>query len=207
MEASGGTSNLDRFRVAERPRQRAAGGETGIFPECDSWSGGNGESTDPTSDPGRRLREGWGARGDTRGRLPQRTNHARVDSNVAWRTRPITSPRSSNAPCSPRGQCFRLWRDNVRYELFCQQRRKLAHRLFLARESFAGPYMELRRHMIDMQVPSSLKDAIMTAFFSRLLEGPTATGSAWHSAPLYASQTARGELGAPHRPAQAACCR
>lgn len=50
------------------------------------------------------------------------------------------------------GQCFKLWRDNVRYKLFCQQRRKLSHRLFLAKDSFAGPYIELRRHMIDMQV-------------------------------------------------------
>lgn len=54
--------------------------------------------------------------------------------------------------CYLHSKCFKLWRDNVRYKLFCQQRRKLSHRLFLAKESFAGPYVELRRHMIDMQV-------------------------------------------------------
>eukprot|EP00752_Nemacystus_decipiens_P017827 g15983.t1 len=53
--------------------------------------------------------------------------------------------------CYLHSKCFKLWRDNVRYKLFCQQRRKLSHRLFLAKESFAGPYVELRRHMIDMQ--------------------------------------------------------
>lgn len=54
--------------------------------------------------------------------------------------------------CYLHSKCFKLWRDNVRYKLFCQQRRKLSHRLFLAKDSFAGPYVELRRHMIDTQV-------------------------------------------------------
>lgn len=54
--------------------------------------------------------------------------------------------------CYLHSKCFKLWRDNVRHKLFCQQRRKLSHRLFLAKDSFAGPYVELRRHMIDMQV-------------------------------------------------------
>ncbi|CAB1110810.1 unnamed protein product [Ectocarpus sp. CCAP 1310/34] len=53
--------------------------------------------------------------------------------------------------CYLHSKCFKLWRDNVRYKLFCQQRRKLSHRLFLAKDSFAGPYVELRRHMIDLQ--------------------------------------------------------
>lgn len=58
--------------------------------------------------------------------------------------------------CYLHSKCFKLWRDNVRYKLFCQQRRKLSHRLFLAKDSFAGPYVELRRHMIDMQVHTEL---------------------------------------------------
>lgn len=61
--------------------------------------------------------------------------------------------------CYLHSKCFKLWRDNVRYKLFCQQRRKLSHRLFLAKESFAGPYVELRRHMIDMQVLSRVQRA------------------------------------------------
>lgn len=65
--------------------------------------------------------------------------------------------------CYLHSKCFKLWRDNVRYKLFCQQRRKLSHHLFLAKESFAGPYVELRRHMIDMQVRSCPVDTHYTS--------------------------------------------
>ncbi len=40
---------------------------------------------------------------------------------------------------------FRLWRSNVRYSLYCQQRRKLAHNLFLARNSFCEPLVRISK--------------------------------------------------------------
>lgn len=40
---------------------------------------------------------------------------------------------------------FRLWRSNVRYSLYCQQRRKLAHNLFLARSSFCEPLVRISK--------------------------------------------------------------
>jgi hypothetical protein len=49
-------------------------------------------------------------------------------------------------------KCFQIWRDNVRFKLYCQQRRKISQSLFLAQDSFAAPLLDLRRHMLDMQV-------------------------------------------------------
>ena len=48
-------------------------------------------------------------------------------------------------------KCFNLWRSNVRYKLYCQQRKKIAHGLFLAKESFCAPLLELKTHMLELQ--------------------------------------------------------
>ena len=51
---------------------------------------------------------------------------------------------------------FRLWRANVRYRIFSKQRRALSRKLFLARESFASPLLEVKRIMFDFDsVPIS----------------------------------------------------
>lgn len=34
----------------------------------------------------------------------------------------------------------------------CVQRRRLASRLFLAKESFCAPLMELKKHLVEIQV-------------------------------------------------------
>ena len=48
-------------------------------------------------------------------------------------------------------KCFNLWRNNVRYKLYCQQRKKISHGLFLAKESFCAPLLELKTHMLELQ--------------------------------------------------------
>merc|ERR1712185_587551 len=48
-------------------------------------------------------------------------------------------------------KCFNLWRSNVRYKLYCQQRKKISHGLFLAKESFCAPLLELKTHMLEVQ--------------------------------------------------------
>ena len=48
-------------------------------------------------------------------------------------------------------KCFNLWRSNVRYKLYCQQRKKISHGLFLAKESFCAPLLELKTHMLELQ--------------------------------------------------------
>lgn len=48
-------------------------------------------------------------------------------------------------------KAFAAWRDSVRYKLFCRQRRKVMSKLFVARASFAGPLVELRRAMLEME--------------------------------------------------------
>jgi dynein heavy chain len=44
---------------------------------------------------------------------------------------------------------FRLWRSNVRYRIYCKQRKALSKKLFLARESFAQPLLEVNKIMFD----------------------------------------------------------
>ena len=44
---------------------------------------------------------------------------------------------------------FRLWRSNVRYRIYCKQRKNLSKKLFLARESFASPLLEVNKLMFD----------------------------------------------------------
>lgn len=39
---------------------------------------------------------------------------------------------------------FRTWRNNVRYKLYCGQRRKLAAKLFLAKTTFCNPLLQVR---------------------------------------------------------------
>jgi dynein heavy chain len=48
-------------------------------------------------------------------------------------------------------KCFSSWRNNVRYKLYCQQRKKLINRLFLAKESFCNPLLEIKKAMLEMQ--------------------------------------------------------
>lgn len=46
---------------------------------------------------------------------------------------------------------FRMWRSNVRHSLYCQQRKRLADSLFLARPSFCAPLLDAARLMHDMR--------------------------------------------------------
>jgi len=48
-------------------------------------------------------------------------------------------------------KCFVLWRSNVRYKLYCQQRHRLAHSLFLAKQTFCSPLLDLKGIMLEMQ--------------------------------------------------------
>lgn len=45
---------------------------------------------------------------------------------------------------------FRLWRSNVRYRLYCKQRKLLGRNLFLARPSFCGSLVEANKLMFEM---------------------------------------------------------
>jgi dynein heavy chain len=45
---------------------------------------------------------------------------------------------------------FKIWRSNVRYSLYCQQRRKLARNLFLARKSFCPSLIEVNKLLFEM---------------------------------------------------------
>jgi dynein heavy chain len=45
---------------------------------------------------------------------------------------------------------FRLWRSNVRYRLYCKQRKQLTRSLFLARPSFCAPLLEVNKLMVEM---------------------------------------------------------
>ena len=55
-------------------------------------------------------------------------------------------------------QVFRTWRNNVRYKLYCGQRRRLAQKLFLAKPTFCNPLLQVNAclnglkdiHLIDM---------------------------------------------------------
>eukprot|EP00741_Cyanophora_paradoxa_P024436 tig00022075_g23593.t1 len=46
---------------------------------------------------------------------------------------------------------FRLWRSNVRFKLYCQQRSKLTKRLFLAKPSFCSTLLEINRLCVDIR--------------------------------------------------------
>lgn len=48
-------------------------------------------------------------------------------------------------------KCFTMWHQNVRFKLYCQQRAKLKNRMFLAKESFCEPLLELKKEMLDVQ--------------------------------------------------------
>jgi hypothetical protein len=46
---------------------------------------------------------------------------------------------------------FRMWRASVRHQLYVQQRQRLSRSLFLAKESFCGPLLEVNRQLNEMQ--------------------------------------------------------
>lgn len=46
---------------------------------------------------------------------------------------------------------FRLWRSNVRYQLYVKQRKQLSRKLFLARPSFCPSLVEVKKLMFDME--------------------------------------------------------
>lgn len=48
-------------------------------------------------------------------------------------------------------KCFSNWKRNVRFKLFGQQRKKLASHLFLGKNSFCTPLLEVKKVMMDMQ--------------------------------------------------------
>lgn len=45
---------------------------------------------------------------------------------------------------------FRMWRDNVRFKLYCNQRKKLAHKLFYAKRTFCRPLMQVNACLQSM---------------------------------------------------------
>jgi hypothetical protein len=47
---------------------------------------------------------------------------------------------------------FRLWRAHVRHHLYVQQRQRLSRSLFLAKDSFCLPMLEVNRHINEMQL-------------------------------------------------------
>jgi dynein heavy chain len=47
-------------------------------------------------------------------------------------------------------KCFQQWMHNVRYKLYCQQRKKLASHLFLGMESFCAPLLEIKKSTLEM---------------------------------------------------------
>ena len=48
-------------------------------------------------------------------------------------------------------KCMSAWRRNVRFKIYCQQRKKLSTSLFFGKESFCAPLLEVKRVMIDAQ--------------------------------------------------------
>jgi dynein heavy chain len=48
-------------------------------------------------------------------------------------------------------KCFESWRENVRFRLYCAQRKKLASRLFLGMKSFCAPLLEVKRAALEME--------------------------------------------------------
>lgn len=45
---------------------------------------------------------------------------------------------------------YSLWRDNIRYNLYCQQRKKLLSKLFLGKTSFCKPLLDVQNIMIEV---------------------------------------------------------
>jgi dynein heavy chain len=48
-------------------------------------------------------------------------------------------------------KCYMAWMHNVRYKLYCGQRRKLAAHLFLGMESFCLPLLDIKRATLEME--------------------------------------------------------
>eukprot|EP00968_Pinguiococcus_pyrenoidosus_P011503 scaffold926_cov248-Pinguiococcus_pyrenoidosus.AAC.16 len=48
-------------------------------------------------------------------------------------------------------KCFNLWKSNVRYKLYCRQRRIVADRLFIGKDSFCGGILKLKDHMFEVE--------------------------------------------------------
>eukprot|EP00937_MAST-01D_sp_MAST-1D-sp2_P001492 g1492.t1 len=48
------------------------------------------------------------------------------------------------------GKCFNAWKRNVRFKLFCAQRKKLAQGLFIGMESFCQPLLEVKGAALQM---------------------------------------------------------
>jgi dynein heavy chain len=45
---------------------------------------------------------------------------------------------------------YSLWKDNIRYNLYCQQRKKLLTKLFLGKKSFCKPLLEVQNIMMEI---------------------------------------------------------
>jgi dynein heavy chain len=48
-------------------------------------------------------------------------------------------------------KCFCAWFSNIRYKLYCQQRKKLKNNLFLGKQSFCTPLLKIKEHMMEVQ--------------------------------------------------------
>jgi len=48
-------------------------------------------------------------------------------------------------------KCFTIWKNNVRFKLYCNQRKKIQSKLFLAKHSFADPLLDLKKYLLDLQ--------------------------------------------------------
>lgn len=58
---------------------------------------------------------------------------------------------------------FRVWRSEVRYRIYCKQRKQLKRNLFLARPSFCGPLLEVNKlmHELDGVKLSEVQDKVV----------------------------------------------
>ena len=48
-------------------------------------------------------------------------------------------------------KAFTIWRDNVRFQLFTKQRKKVVEKLFLARNSTCAPFLEVKKQLLVVQ--------------------------------------------------------
>ena len=48
-------------------------------------------------------------------------------------------------------KCFQSWCGNVRFKLYCQQRKKLSQALFLGMETFCVPLLEIKKAALEME--------------------------------------------------------
>jgi dynein heavy chain len=46
---------------------------------------------------------------------------------------------------------FNIWKENVRFQLYAKQRKKIADRLYLTRKSSSAAIQTIKRHLMDMQ--------------------------------------------------------